>query len=70
MSGSATRASGGMGLGLWIVRQPVELHGGTVSASSAGKGPGARFVVCLPLTRTGAARRMAGSSESTSESTS
>jgi PAS domain S-box-containing protein len=48
--GSATRAHGGLGLGLSIVREIVALHGGTVTASSPGKGEGATFVVRLPAT--------------------
>jgi PAS domain S-box-containing protein len=44
------RAHGGLGLGLAIVRHLVELHGGTVSADSAGKGQGATFTVTLPMT--------------------
>ncbi|MDT5293223.1 MAG: hypothetical protein QOJ76_103 [Acidobacteriota bacterium] len=43
------RIHGGMGLGLSIVRQLVELHGGTVRAESAGEGKGATFVVSLPF---------------------
>jgi len=46
---SSTRTSGGLGLGLAIVRQLVELHGGSVEALSAGEGRGATFVVSLPL---------------------
>ena len=38
-----------MGLGLAIVRHIVEMHGGTVEASSAGEGQGATFRVRLPL---------------------
>jgi PAS domain S-box-containing protein len=44
-----TRKSGGLGLGLAIVRHIVEMHGGTVDASSAGEGQGATFRVRLPL---------------------
>jgi PAS domain S-box-containing protein len=46
---SLTRAHTGLGLGLAIVRHLVELHGGTVSAESAGQGQGAEFIVQLPL---------------------
>jgi PAS domain S-box-containing protein len=46
---SVTRAHGGLGLGLSIVRHLVELHGGSVSASSDGPGKGAAFLVRLPL---------------------
>jgi CheY-like chemotaxis protein len=47
--GSTTRKQGGLGLGLAIVRHLVELHGGTVTASSLGEGQGATFTVQLPL---------------------
>src|SRR5262249_62163833 len=46
---TATRAHGGLGLGLAIVRHLVELHGGTVSASSAGEAQGSTFTLRLPL---------------------
>jgi PAS domain S-box-containing protein len=44
-----TRKTGGLGLGLAIVRHIVEMHGGTVHASSTGEGQGATFRVRLPL---------------------
>jgi CheY-like chemotaxis protein len=46
---STTREHGGLGLGLAIVRHLVELHGGIVSARSAGEGKGAEFIVELPM---------------------
>jgi PAS domain S-box-containing protein len=46
---SSTRAYGGLGLGLSIVRTLVELHGGRVTAASDGEGCGATFTVWLPL---------------------
>ncbi|MBD2120970.1 ATP-binding protein [Trichocoleus sp. FACHB-262] len=47
--GSTTRRFGGLGLGLAIVRQIVELHGGMVRAESAGENQGATFIVQLPV---------------------
>ncbi len=43
------RIHGGMGLGLSIVRQLVELHGGSIRAESEGEGKGATFIVSLPF---------------------
>ncbi len=46
--GTVSRAHGGLGLGLAIVRHLVELHGGTVRAESTGTGTGSTFTVDLP----------------------
>ena len=46
---STTRRHGGLGLGLSIVKQLVELHGGSIRVNSAGLGQGTTFIVALPL---------------------
>ena len=46
---NTNRTEGGLGLGLAIVKHLVEMHGGTVAASSAGQGKGAKFTVVLPI---------------------
>ncbi|MDX2232578.1 MAG: ATP-binding protein [Leptolyngbyaceae cyanobacterium bins.349] len=46
--GATTRSFGGLGLGLAIARQLVELHQGTITAESDGEGQGATFIVRLP----------------------
>jgi CheY-like chemotaxis protein len=51
---SADRSEGGLGIGLTLVKRLVELHGGRISAHSAGKGQGSEFVLYLPLCPEGA----------------
>ncbi len=64
--GSTSRLHQGAGLGLTIVRQLVELHGGRVKAKSPGIGQGATFIVQLPLVR----KNPSGDSSSSSSSSS
>ncbi len=52
---ASDRADGGLGLGLAIVRSLVELHGGTVAATSRGLGLGSEFMLRLPLAASAAA---------------
>jgi signal transduction histidine kinase len=47
--GSLSRKHGGLGLGLSIVHHLIELHGGTVEATSNGEGQGSTFLVKLPV---------------------
>ncbi|MFL6213138.1 MAG: ATP-binding protein [Blastocatellia bacterium] len=49
---SLDRSQGGLGIGLTLVRQLVELHGGRVEARSEGPGHGSQFIVRLPLLAT------------------
>ncbi|WP_309669183.1 response regulator [Gemmatimonas sp.] len=46
---SLEKSQGGLGIGLSLVKQLVELHGGSVEARSAGAGQGSEFVVTLPM---------------------
>jgi PAS domain S-box-containing protein len=64
------RAQGGLGIGLTLVRRIVELHGGSVRASSPGVGRGAEFVIRLPALPTApeeASRQLPASGGSTRE---
>jgi signal transduction histidine kinase len=54
---SIERTQGGLGIGLTLVRSLVELHGGTVTASSRGPGKGSEFLVRLPVAHEGAGVR-------------
>lgn len=65
--GRINRRYGGLGLGLAITRAMVEMHGGSVTAESAGSERGSRFTVRLPVVASKAARDAAGSSENMSE---
>ena len=49
VKGSTSRFAEGLGIGLALVRNMIELHGGCVQAASAGLGHGTEFVVRLPL---------------------
>jgi signal transduction histidine kinase/CheY-like chemotaxis protein len=56
--GSTTRRHGGLGLGLSITKQIVEMHGGSINAESEGSGRGSMFTVKLPLAGEGSARQL------------
>jgi len=66
LDGTSTRTYGGLGLGLAITRNLVEMHGGTIVAESAGEGKGTTFVVCMPAKSS--ARPNVGETENEAES--
>src|SRR5262249_55617776 len=49
---SLSRSQSGLGIGLWLAKQIVEMHGGSIAAYSEGTGKGSEFVVSLPLLTT------------------
>jgi signal transduction histidine kinase/integral membrane sensor domain MASE1/CheY-like chemotaxis protein len=53
--GGPEKTRGGLGVGLGLVRQFVEMHGGAVAAASAGEGTGSEFTITLPVLGEGAA---------------
>jgi PAS domain S-box-containing protein len=57
---TSDRSAGGLGLGLALVKSLAELHGGSVTCSSAGLGQGSTFTVCLPRLATPAQQDTAG----------
>jgi CheY-like chemotaxis protein len=62
---SLNRSTGGLGIGLSLVRNLVELHGRSVEASSAGVGKGSEFVVRLPVREGGSAEKLGAPPEGT-----
>jgi CheY-like chemotaxis protein len=59
------RSQGGLGIGLTLVRSLVEMHGGSVTAASQGKGHGSEFTVRMPIGELAAATAAAGDQDST-----
>ena len=57
LDGSLERSRGGLGIGLTLVKQFVELHGGRVEARSEGLGKGSEFAIRLPILRDASERR-------------
>ncbi len=64
---TTSRRHGGLGLGLSIVASLVRLHGGEVTASSAGRGHGATFTVTLPVAEAGTSLAASGGNAAAAE---
>ena len=60
VKGSLSRSQGGLGIGLTLARSLIEMHGGSVQATSSGLGCGSEFVVRLPLRKDEGARTKDG----------
>jgi PAS domain S-box-containing protein len=67
--GGGHKSQGGLGIGLALAKQLVQLHGGTVEAHSAGENQGAEFVIRLPLAVAGGPRAEARQTEPRAEPT-
>jgi PAS domain S-box-containing protein len=65
MEGAASRAEGGLGIGLALVKGLVQLHGGSIEVHSDGPGKGSTFTVCLPLPKGPAADRRSACADAT-----
>ncbi|MGE3624678.1 MAG: response regulator [Bdellovibrionales bacterium] len=58
VNNNKSRSNGGLGIGLALVKQLVEMHGGAVMAESAGLGKGSTFTLSLPLSAAGTGKKM------------
>ncbi len=63
VEGALSRSQGGLGIGLCLVKRLVEMHGGSVAASSEGLGKGSEFIVRLPIVMGQTSSRKAGAEQ-------